>query len=1123
MVLGTSRAHVSTDDDFDNDDHPERSYISIEEERRHIDDRKKRKEERKKKLDANKRDPKKLPDAKKASPPESIKMAIELFMNLISFNVNKIHIRFEDDFFTGKEKPYSFGFTINSLNINSTDKEIKFDKPLDLQYKEFEPDDNKNLFLKHILIKDVGMYWNHDSDIYVPHRLQEETIHKSQKIFDYSAHDPEEFRKIMLLPFKDIQKQKRRGTMTIQRDDSFHYLLDRLTIDINMSYYRLKDEDVRKNPHHRFSLTALVSPVRLAIKPHLLDSVKLFMEYMQYQNMLPFLKRYKPRRRPLTTRSRNPNLAQVRRQIVKDWFSLVIWANRLKKVLANDIAPEFHEEEIENNKVKYDKALARLQNPRDNELLDRHLGLDRGHEYNHLDKMVAPVIDEIYQRQEQEQADANNAFFKNFLQKFFIVFKVQSVCLELYQSTSPATYRGEDMPSLQIVLGRLRLGLKLDNARLNSQILLEDIKIMDTLIPKTRGGASRNTTMINETLNVKTGFILDEDVSQFFKRHEQNDSIFDNKNYENPYSRMTGSSRLEPEEVIGGLRINERPRKHHYGEKSFGDQFTEQKSRFENPDQLIDFTGHGYQQEKENHETSKFNFEGFWKKKIGKLIGLNNDEEVEERKYKTEHNNLLDAVTTSYQDDNGRDVYERCFLLAEGEPQFLELNFATKLFANPKDKQAINVGIDIKNIRIEYANDLVKTLAEVAFAFRNANSLGEVKIAGNPDVFQRKIEVWTPWYLVAQAFTTHGFDDYSAKKGFGKAQQEENTYIAQENAKKQARQTQTSLANLDKQLQKLDVKLVLAIEGLYLSLNTNYENKRNLLQIKTDPIQIILIKQAKKFGLSVMGIQIMTQSSFELLFQFSQQMQKTLAIYLDNPVMKDAKKLYQDILTKRIVEARSKGGMNPGLMNIDASTIKPSGRGTDNFSMSEAPRFSTTGGTTTFGAAGGSRGTAVNKPRNRPTLDFGQLRPANDRLTTVKTTTQAPVGSARPAKSMRQIEDEFADASFNDTDEDIKFSDKDIKSPNKNTAKKLAQYQMDSPTQYNSEVRYSPVKSPVAQSHAVGQPRTGPSRRAQKGLGSPRVQTVTTYEAPMPTAQPRTGPSRRNRTIHTPAYEEEFD
>lgn len=212
------------------------------------------------------------------------------------------------------------------------------------------------------------------------------------------------------------------------------------------------------------------------------------------------------------------------------------------------------------------------------------------------------------------------------------------------------------------------------------------------------------------------------------------------------------------------------------------------------------------------------------------------------------------------------------------------------------------------------------------FAFRGASALGEAKIAPNPEAFERKIEIWTPWYLVCQAFVIPGYKFETTKLGYGKEIAEENVFVAQENAKNQQRKTLISLKNLDKSLKQLDLKLTIDLEGLYFSLNTNYENKRNLLQIKTEPIKAILIKHANKFGISVMGIQMMTQSSFELLFQFVQQMQKTLSIYLDNPVLKDAKKLYEDIINKRIMESKRRGAGDFNLSQFDGSTIRPSGR-----------------------------------------------------------------------------------------------------------------------------------------------------------------------------------------------------
>jgi len=93
VVLGPSRANYSSEDDFDWDRDPARTYVSIEDERRRIRPKPKKKEEEKESQ------AKSLPPDTNTSSPDSIKMAIEMFMNLVSINVNKIHIRFENDDF----------------------------------------------------------------------------------------------------------------------------------------------------------------------------------------------------------------------------------------------------------------------------------------------------------------------------------------------------------------------------------------------------------------------------------------------------------------------------------------------------------------------------------------------------------------------------------------------------------------------------------------------------------------------------------------------------------------------------------------------------------------------------------------------------------------------------------------------------------------------------------------------------------------------------------------------------------------------------------------------------------------------------------------------------------------
>lgn len=702
------------------------------------------------------------------------------------------------------------------------------------------------------------MYWNSKEKVYIPDKIIKKTFEKDQKIFDFKALEPEEFRVLMIQPFEGVKDHMRKGELSRVISDvpEFHYLIDPFSIDVNISYYRIEDKEVRQHPHPRFQLTALISRISLIVKPNIVDDLKQFMEYFQYQMMLPFLKKYLPRRRPLTLfqNSKDPNVRRVRRQIVKDWFAYVIWANRVKKVMQNDICPELFEEEIEGNKDKYERALARLKDPRDNAMLDRHLSLDRAHDYKHINSMVAPVIDEIYERRDKEQQRLNLQFYKNFLQKFYIIVKIESVVVELYENSRCITYHGKEMPSLRIILGRIRLAIKIDRQKLHFQILMEDIKILDALLLRNRGTEGGITT-INETFAVKTGFFLDEDITDFFRRHEQDDSIFQNHRFDEPFSVVDRTQRETlalGEQNVNGIRINDRPRLHNYKLKGIEQDFTDYRSRHLAPDEIIEFHDRTHEKELMRQEASRNNFESFWKQKLGKLVSKGITPEEQKRAAASKRISF-ETYNNFYQDDEGRNILERCSILAEGDPVFLGLEISYNLFAVESERKAINLNLEIKNFRIEYANDLLKTLAETLFAYRRITDLALITIASGPEAYERKIQLWTPWYLVKQAFWIPEFNPHGGKTvtGTNKFLEEEKKQVAEDNAVKSLKANQKAIANLDRSLKPFDLKFKIIIEGLYVSLNTNYENKRhsrnrNLLQIKTDPFEIVVIKHGSK-------------------------------------------------------------------------------------------------------------------------------------------------------------------------------------------------------------------------------------------------------------------------------------
>jgi len=109
--------------------------------------------------------------------------AFRLFLKIVTLAINKIHIRYEDDFFV-PQQPYSFGLVLDSFKVFNYDKDVKFDEPLDIKYTEFWPAETDNLYLKKIELNDLWVYWNSSSPSYIPESLLEETKSSWNKIFE---------------------------------------------------------------------------------------------------------------------------------------------------------------------------------------------------------------------------------------------------------------------------------------------------------------------------------------------------------------------------------------------------------------------------------------------------------------------------------------------------------------------------------------------------------------------------------------------------------------------------------------------------------------------------------------------------------------------------------------------------------------------------------------------------------------------------------------------------------------------------------------------------------------------------------------------------------------------------
>lgn len=276
---------------------------------------------------------------------------------------------------------------------------------------------------------------------------------------------------------------------------------------------------------------------------------------------------------------------------------------------------------------------------------------------------------------------------------------------------------------------------------------------------------------------------------------------------------------------------------------------------------------------------------------------------------------------------------------------------------------------------------------------------------------------------------------------------------------------------------------------------------------------------------------MMTQSSFELLFQFSIQMQKAISVYFDHPAFKDGKKFYEDIVNKRILESNKRFNPNASLMRFDASTIRHTGAG-HNFSITDAPRFSLFGsvrnrptGSTIAGVLGGMqrKGAGVGAPRHHQPIDFNSFRgappPKTDRRDVFPETSprKDEMFSSLPRQNKRNFErrdDDFDEESFNDTDEEIigkKFEIKD--SAGKSPKKAKIQGSEDSETMYSPSGRRKPKESARPRPEPVKEEEYyEPMRRLEQDLITEQPQRVRGERLVEPiSSQPRVGPSRLHR------------
>lgn len=98
--------------------------------------------------------------------------------NGIKVNVNRVHIRYEDDYFN-HHRPFSMGLVIDAINLDSVDNHWTFHSPNGMNFKR-TPNNHVN---KEFNLARVRVYFNSYSELLIPTSLWEATIDHELSIF----------------------------------------------------------------------------------------------------------------------------------------------------------------------------------------------------------------------------------------------------------------------------------------------------------------------------------------------------------------------------------------------------------------------------------------------------------------------------------------------------------------------------------------------------------------------------------------------------------------------------------------------------------------------------------------------------------------------------------------------------------------------------------------------------------------------------------------------------------------------------------------------------------------------------------------------------------------------------
>ena len=162
------------------------------------------------------------------------------------------------------------------------------------------------MIVRESSVTGVKFYWKPMAEMIIPTSLWQETRHSPNYIFD--AVSPEDLRNFM------------------QKSFSEEYVVD------SFSCYTSCILPVHlPDPKSKITLEILTSKLSVNVKPGVVESICSFVEYVRNIKIAEKLQDYRPLTRPITVTTKSDKEIKKKKLIVRDWFLLAVWAERLKQ------------------------------------------------------------------------------------------------------------------------------------------------------------------------------------------------------------------------------------------------------------------------------------------------------------------------------------------------------------------------------------------------------------------------------------------------------------------------------------------------------------------------------------------------------------------------------------------------------------------------------------------------------------------------------------------------------------------------------------------------------------------------------------------------------------------------